>query len=103
MRRLDPTAITVFRQADSGEYLRDVCTTRDVVIPNQKLTTSTGRYFVLDGVYGVSYMLLSLLSASLSVYCYHSAYRYQIVCSHCPLFLISVVYAGAFTPTVTQH
>jgi hypothetical protein len=26
VRRLDPTAITVFRQADAGEYLREVCT-----------------------------------------------------------------------------
>jgi 60S ribosome subunit biogenesis protein NIP7 len=25
VRRLDPTAITVFRQADAGEYLREVC------------------------------------------------------------------------------
>lgn len=26
-RKLEPTGITVFRQADAGEYLREVCRT----------------------------------------------------------------------------
>lgn len=94
VRKLDPTGIAVFRQADVGEYLREVSAALKPISFLWYADVELGRYFVHDLVYATGIFHAGIFRRSNNLFggieaCFGCVKSFSMISSYLDITIIS--------------